>query len=113
MSLLNSSQNSTGGFSPCTLFPDLFIFKFYHIHTFIQSQYIHPSPFAEASLHFFIALSAQWGKPPCSAEPRIELGPALQQADALPTEPRRTIISRFITPQPVGGFINNILAHYD
>jgi hypothetical protein len=69
----------------------LFIFIFYHIHTFIQSQYIHPSPFAEASLHFFIALSAQWGKPPCGAEPRIELGPALQQADALPTEPRRTI----------------------
>jgi hypothetical protein len=31
------------------------------------------------------------GKPPCGAEPRIELGPALQQADALPTEPRRTI----------------------
>ncbi len=29
--------------------------------------------------------------PPCGAEPRIELGPALQQADALPTEPRRTI----------------------
>jgi hypothetical protein len=25
------------------------------------------------------------GKPPCGAEPRIELGPALQQADALPT----------------------------
>ncbi len=31
------------------------------------------------------------GKPPCGAEPRIELGPALQQADALPTEQRRTI----------------------
>jgi hypothetical protein len=31
------------------------------------------------------------GEPPCGAEPRIELGPALQQADALPTEPRRTI----------------------
>jgi len=33
------------------------------------------------------------GEPPCGAEPRIELGPALQQADALPTEPRRTILS--------------------
>jgi hypothetical protein len=34
----------------------LFIFIFLHnIHTFIQSQYIHPSPFAEASLHFLIA----------------------------------------------------------
>ncbi len=29
----------------------LFIFIFYNIHTFIQSQYIDPSPFAEASLH--------------------------------------------------------------
>jgi hypothetical protein len=34
----------------------LFIFDlFYNIHTFIQSQYIHPSPFAEASLHILIA----------------------------------------------------------
>ncbi len=32
------------------------------------------------------------GKPPSGAEPRIELGPALQQADALPTEQRRTIL---------------------
>ncbi len=35
-------------------------------------------------------LKAQWEKPPCGAEPRIELGPAVQQADALPTEPRRS-----------------------
>ncbi len=34
------------------------------------------------------------GKPPCGAEPRIELGPALQQADALPTEQRRTMVRR-------------------
>jgi hypothetical protein len=33
----------------------LLIFDFYNIHTFIQSQYIHPSPFAEASFHIFIA----------------------------------------------------------
>jgi hypothetical protein len=39
-------------------------------------------------------LKAQWEDPPCGAEPRIELGPALQQADALPTEPRHTILSR-------------------
>ncbi len=70
-----------------TLF--LFIFHiFYNIHTFIQSHLsvairrgLSPSP------HRFSAL---WGKPPCGAGPRIELGPALQQADALPTEPRRT-----------------------
>jgi hypothetical protein len=29
-------------------------------------------------------LYAQLGRPPCAAEPRIELGPALQQADDLP-----------------------------
>jgi hypothetical protein len=41
------------------------------------------------------------GKPPCGAEPRIELGLALQQADALPTEQRRTISEqrRTITEQ--------------
>jgi hypothetical protein len=33
----------------------LFIFIFYEMHTFIQSQSIYPSPFAEASLHFLIA----------------------------------------------------------
>jgi hypothetical protein len=32
-------------------------------------------------------LSAQWVEPPWGAEPRFELGPALQQASALPTEP--------------------------
>ncbi len=42
--------------------------------------YIHPSPFAEASLHFPHRLCAQWEKLTCGAEPRIELGPALQQA---------------------------------
>jgi len=34
-------------------------------------------------------LCAQWETPPCGGELRIELGPALQQADALPNEPRR------------------------
>ncbi len=53
--------------------------------------YIHPSPFAEASLHFLIALVLSGEKPPCGAEPRIELEPAFQQADALP---RRTIFLR-------------------
>ncbi len=51
---------------------------------------MHPSPFTEASLHFLIALVLSREKPPCGAEPRIELGPAFQQADVLPTEPRRT-----------------------
>jgi hypothetical protein len=30
-------------------------------------------------------------EPPCGAEPRFELGPALQQAGALPTELRCTL----------------------
>jgi hypothetical protein len=36
-------------------------------------------------------LRAQQGKPPRDAEPRIELGSDLQQADALRTELRRTL----------------------
>ncbi len=36
-------------------------------------------------------LSAQWVEPPWGAEPRFELGPALQQASALPTEPHCTV----------------------
>jgi hypothetical protein len=36
-------------------------------------------------------LSAQWAEPPWGAEPRFELGPALQQASALPTEPHCTL----------------------
>ncbi len=43
-------------------------------------QYIYPSPFAGASLHLIACKLC--GKPACDAEPRIELGPALQQADA-------------------------------
>ncbi len=77
-----------------TLFIYFVFFNTYipnHIHTMILIPYFHPSPFAEASLHFLIALVLSGEKPPCGAKPRIELGPALQQADALPTEPRRTI----------------------
>ncbi len=36
-------------------------------------------------------LSAQWAEPPWGAKPRFELGPALQQASALPTYPRCTL----------------------
>ncbi len=71
------------------------IFNTLYNHTFI-----HPSPFAEACLLVSSSLlrSAK-DEPPWDAEPRIELGPALQQADALPTEttphpaePRRTLL---------------------
>ncbi len=65
------------------------IHSFNHIHTIDLSIAIRwgisPSPHR---------LKAQWEDPPCGAEPRIELEPALQQADALPTEPRRTITTR-------------------
>ncbi len=71
----------------------LFIFDIFiaYIHSITFIQYIYPSPFAEASLHFLIACLLSGETPPCGGKPRIELGPALQQADALPTEPRRTM----------------------
>ncbi len=55
------------------------------------------------TLHLYVAIrwdsypspdrwSVQWEKPPWGLEPRIELGPTLQQADALPTELRRALV---------------------
>jgi len=41
-------------------------------------------------------LFAQREKPPWGAEPGIELGPAIQQASALPTEPRCTLVIMFV-----------------
>ncbi len=65
------------------------------MHTFVHSitfiQYNYPSPFAEAYLHFLIACLLSGETPLCGTEPRIELRPALEQANVLPTEPRRTI----------------------
>jgi hypothetical protein len=70
----------------------LFLFIFYIFITSIHSfNHIH-------TIHISIAirrglspsphrLKAQWEKAPCGAE----LGPAIPQADVLPTEPRRTI----------------------
>ncbi len=58
---------------------------FFVVHTSIKphsSVAISPSP------HRW---SAQWEKPPWGAEPRIELGPAIHQVDALLTELRRTL----------------------
>ncbi len=60
---------------------------FYNIHTIIQSHSYNTFAEASPSPHR-LWLSGE--KPPCGAEPRIELGPAFQQADALPTEPRTT-----------------------
>jgi hypothetical protein len=64
------------------------------IHT-LQPSFIHPSRFAEACLLVSSSLlrSAR-EEPPWGAEPRIKLWPALQQPDALPTEPRRENLRR-------------------
>jgi hypothetical protein len=61
----------------------------YHFHT-VHSLY----PFVEASLLFLHCVFAQREKPPwgADAEPGFKLGPAIQQASALPTEPRCTLI---------------------
>jgi hypothetical protein len=73
----------------------LFIFSYFitYTYTFIQSHsyntVIHRHSLRPLSISH--CLYAQWETPPCGAEPRIELGTAFQQADALPTEPRRTI----------------------
>jgi hypothetical protein len=88
-----NGKNINGLVAGCHSFCLFFIFFFItYIHSFNHIQTIHlsiairwglsPSPHR---------LKAQWEDPPCAAEPGIELGPALQQADALPTEPRRTI----------------------
>jgi hypothetical protein len=38
-------------------------------------------------------LSVQWLEPPWGAEPRFEFGSALQQASALPSEPRWIVVT--------------------
>ncbi len=62
---------------------------FYYIHTSIQSHsyntFIRRPSLRSLSISSSLIISV--GKPPCCAEPRIELWPELQQADALPTEP--------------------------
>jgi len=62
------------------------IFSSTYIHSITFIQYIHPSPLAEVPLHLLIAGHLKWEKPPWGAEPGIELGLALKQADALPFE---------------------------
>jgi hypothetical protein len=66
------------------------------LYLFFFLQYIHSynhllKTFAEAHLHIFIAIG-QWAEPPWGAEPRFELGPALQQVSALASELRFTLL---------------------
>jgi hypothetical protein len=71
----------------------LFIFHifFYNIHTYIHTiTFIRRHSLRPLSISSSLVCSV--GEPPCGAELGIELGPALQQADALPTEPRRTML---------------------
>jgi hypothetical protein len=68
----------------------LFIFILSNIHAFIQSQYIHLSPFAEASLNFLIAcvLSGE-NFPMVPSQEKSNSG--LPYSKPTRTEPRRTI----------------------
>jgi hypothetical protein len=75
-------------------------FWFYNIHTFIQSQYIHPSSFAEASLHILIACVLSGENFPVVPSRESNSGlpyskpTRCQLSHAAPlTEPRRTILS--------------------
>jgi hypothetical protein len=65
----------------------LFIFHFFNnIHTFIQSQYIHLSPFVEASLHILIACVLSGGNFP--------VGPSRESNSGLPySKPTRCQLS--------------------
>ncbi len=84
----------------CHSFCLIFIFFFYNIHSFIHSitfiQYIyHLHSLGPLFISSSLESSVEENGAESGAEPRIELGPALQQADALPTEPRRTILVFF------------------
>ncbi len=94
-----------------TLFVYFSYFFITYIHSFIHSitfiQYIYPSPFAEASLHFLIACLLSGETPPCGAEARIELKPALQQVgtqtlpygtDHAPIRPSPLILLKMTQP---------------
>ncbi len=62
-----------------------YLFYLFQLHTFIITfiQYIHPSPFAEASFHFFIACCSE-GK--TSLGCRAEIRARACQASAQPTK---------------------------
>ncbi len=66
----------------------IFIFLFQYIHSYNHSFIT----FAEV-IYICSKLQAQWAEPPWSAETRLELGPSLQQASSLPSEPPRTLLS--------------------
>ncbi len=90
--MLPFGSNVKGLVAQCHSFLFICFYNIQYRHSFNHIYTIHLSVAIRRGLspspHRFVS---SVGKPPCGAEPRIELGPALQQADALPTEPRRTI----------------------
>jgi hypothetical protein len=66
-----------------TLFSFIFLYTIQYIHSYNHTSFIHKHSLRPISISS--QLSAQWAEPPWGAEPRFELGPALQQASALPT----------------------------
>ena len=74
---------------------------------FIFLFYIHQHSLRPISISS--QLSAQWVEPPWGAEPRFELGPALQQASALPTEPHCTLHVFLVERTPFFLFLKSLL----
>jgi len=70
-----------------------YLFGFYCFITFIHIYTSIHSTFAEVPSPFFVIACqlSSWNLP-WGTKSGFELGPALQQADALPIEPRRTLI---------------------
>ncbi len=66
------------------------------IHT-IHSHILTSMNICRGSSLFPHRWTAQWQTPPWGAELGFELGPALQRADVLPTEPCRTLTEPFRT----------------
>jgi hypothetical protein len=92
-SQIKQSRDETDGYRRFgSIMPLFFIYIFFNSFIQYNHTFIHPSPFAEARLLVSSSLlhSAR-EEPPWGAEPKIELRPALEQADALPTELRRTL----------------------
>ncbi len=85
-----SRERVKGLVASCHSFLTFIIFNIHSYNTIIHSFILHhlPRP-VFLYLHHF---SDQQEKPLWVANPRIELGPAIQQADALPIEPCHTQI---------------------
>jgi hypothetical protein len=82
--------NSKGLVAVATLFIYFFyLFFLLQSHTFIITFVQYP----QSSISIFFIAFAQREKPPWGAEPGFELGPAVQQASAPPTELCCTLLS--------------------